>query len=280
MRPSIHNPEICLNMSVPQWQPAAYNPLPMLRTILSLVTSVWLIAAIALTARVAFVWHQQRLIPHQVLATVPFDHEAGNIALALSERRGFSDVFRKPTGPTAWLAPVYPYLLAGIFRLFGALTFPAFLAAVSLNCLFSVATCFPLFFVARRIGGIAVAALTTWLWALYPQGIMMPFEWVWDTSLSVLLATTILWATLALRESTKTRNCVAYGILWGVALLTNPALGVLLPFLLLWLAQSHSSAAKPSWKKPSLAAAIAVLCCLPWTIRNYAAFHRFIQQRQ
>jgi Dolichyl-phosphate-mannose-protein mannosyltransferase len=246
-----------------------------LRKLLPLLASVWLITTAALLARVAFVWDQQRKIPHQVLATVPFDQEAGNIAYALTQGRGYGDVFRKPTGPTAWLAPVYPVLLAGIFRFFGAFTYSSFLAAALLNCVFSTAAAVPLYFSARRVGGVAVAALAGWLWALYPNGVMMPFEWIWDTSLSAFFAATILWATLEISESTKVTHWLGYGALWGLALLTNPALGILLPFLLLWAAVRHSH----SWKRSTLALLATVLCCAPWTIRNYAHFDRFIPLR-
>src|SRR5713226_924382 len=33
--------------------------------------------------------------------------------------QGFSSPFYQDTGPTAWVAPVYPYLAALVFRLFG-----------------------------------------------------------------------------------------------------------------------------------------------------------------
>lgn len=33
------------------------------------------------------------------------------------------------------------------------------------------------------------------------------------------------------------------------------------------------------WKRAGLAAGLAILCCLPWTVRNYVAFHRFIPVR-
>ena len=130
-----------------------------MRNLLLVMTSVTMIAGAALLARVAFVWDQQRKIPHQVLATVPFDNEAGNRGNALVQGRGFSDVFRKPTGPTAWLAPMYPLTMACIFRMFGAFTFPSFLAAALLNCVFSAAATVPLFFAAKRVGGGAVASL-------------------------------------------------------------------------------------------------------------------------
>jgi len=251
----------------------------MLRKLLPLLTSVWLIASAACVGRMAFVWDQQRKIPHQVLATVPFDNEAGNIAYALAQGRGFSDVFRKPSGPTAWLAPVYPLILSTIFRICGAFTYSAFLAAVLLNCLMSAATTFPVFFAARRIAGVSAAALAAWLWALYPNGIILPFEWIWDTSLSTFLLATILWGTVALTATQRLRDWVAYGALWGVALLTNPALGILLPIFLVWLVFRRSGGSIVAGKLAIAALGVAILICLPWTIRNYSTFHRVIPLR-
>jgi len=251
----------------------------MLRKLIPLLTLVWLIASVACIARVAFVWNQQRKIPHQVLARVPFDNEAGNIASALAQGRGFSDVFRKPTGATAWLAPGYPLILSAIFRVCGAFTYPAFLAAVLLNCLLSSATTFPLFFAARRIAGVPSAALAAWLWALYPNGVILPFEWIWDTSLSAFLMATILWATVALCSTQKLRDWVAYGALWGIALLTNPALGILFPVFLAWLVFRRPGSSIVASKLAMAALGFALLICLPWTIRNYSIFHRVIPLR-
>ena len=253
----------------------------MLRKLLLLLTSVWFISAVALFARLGFVYHQQRNIPHEVLASVPFENEAGNIANALAQGHGFSDAFRRPTGPTAWLAPIYPALLAAIFRIFGQFTFASLLAAALLNCIFSAAATVPLLFAARRVAGRTVATLSAWLWALCPSGVMLPFEWIWDTSLSAFLATAILWATLELKDSKEITNWIAYAILWAIALLTNPSLGILLPFLLFWLAVRRSSVntTSPTWKLPALSAATVIVCCIPWTIRNYVQFHRFIPVR-
>ena len=253
--------------------------LAMLRKLLPLLTSVWLITAAALLARVTFVWDQQRKIPHNVLATVPFEQEVGNIASALAQGRGFSEVFRQPTGPTAWLAPIYPTLIAAIFRIFGTFTYSAFLTAVLLNCIFSAAATIPLYFAGRKIGGLAVAALSAWLWAIFPNGVMLPFEWVWDTSLSAFFAAALLWATLHLTETGKMIEWIAYGILWASALLTNPAFGILLPFFLLWLGLRGLRTAKPSLKLIAISLATTILCCLPWTIRNYVNFHRLIPIR-
>src|SRR5258708_12484105 len=112
--------------------------------ILLVLTSVWFLPVAALGTRVTFILNQQRKIPHQILATVPFEQETGNIAFALSQGKGFGDLFRQNTGPTAWLPPVYPFLLSLIFRIFGAFTISSFLAPALLTPLFSPPATFPL----------------------------------------------------------------------------------------------------------------------------------------
>jgi Dolichyl-phosphate-mannose-protein mannosyltransferase len=243
------------------------------------VTSLALIVMVAMGVRAAFAWDQARKISPAVLGIVPFQQEVGNIAYALASGQGFSNVFRTETGPTAWLAPVYPLMVAAMFKLFGVFTARAFFACVALNVLFSGAASVPLFFVGKRIGGPGVAAGAAWLWAVFPSGVMMPFEWIWDTSLSALLAAMILWATLELAESEGWLDWGVYGVLWGLALMTNPALGVLLPFLLGWALFRGRGGTEVRWKRVALVAGIAILCCVPWTIRNYVVFHRFIPVR-
>jgi hypothetical protein len=242
-------------------------------------TSLALIVIVAMGARIAFAWDQARKIPERALGIVPFQQETGNIAYALTEGKGFSNVFRTETGPTAWLAPIYPLLVAAMFKIFGIFTARAFFACVGLNILFSSAACVPIFYAGKRTWGLAAAAGAAWLWALFPNAILMPFEWIWDTSLSALLAAALLWATLALAESERVRDWCGYGLLWGLALMTNPALGALLPFLLGWVAWRGRGKSSVRWKRAALATSAAILCCVPWTIRNYANFHRFVPLR-
>jgi type IV secretory pathway VirB2 component (pilin) len=245
-------------------------------------TSLALIVIVAMGARIAFAWNEARKVSPGVLGIVPFQQETGNIAYALAQGRGFSDVFRTNTGPTAWLAPVYPLLVAAMFKCFGLLSARAFFSCVGLNILFSSAACVPVFYAGKKIWGLGVASGAAWLWAIFPNAIMMPFEWIWDTSLSALLAATLLWATLALSKSKRARDWCVYGLLCGVALLTNPALGALLPFLLGWAGWAvcrDCDGSRFAWKRAALAACVALLCCAPWTIRNYTVFHRLIPLR-
>src|SRR5215472_1229550 len=136
----------------------------MKRALLTAATSVWLIFFVALAARLGFAWDQERKIPREVLAPASFAQETGSIASALASGKGFSSPFLKETGPTAWLTPVYPLLVAGIFRVFGIFTLASFFAVVFLNALFSSAACVAIFYAARRIASLGVASGAAWLW--------------------------------------------------------------------------------------------------------------------
>ncbi|MGC2016431.1 MAG: hypothetical protein WA657_11410, partial [Candidatus Acidiferrales bacterium] len=96
----------------------------------SAATSIWIILFVALAVRLGFMWQYQSSHPKQAVSVIPFLFESGNIAHSLATGHGFSSPFRVDTGPTAWMTPAFPLLLAGIFRLFGAYTFHAWEAIV------------------------------------------------------------------------------------------------------------------------------------------------------
>jgi 4-amino-4-deoxy-L-arabinose transferase-like glycosyltransferase len=245
----------------------------------SATTSLSLILFIALVLRVSFLWQYQHDHPRQAVSVVPFLFESGNIAHSLASGQGFASPFRVNTGPTAWMPPVYPLLLAAIFRILGPYAFRSFLAAALFNIFCATLTCIPIFFAGKRIAGLSVAAVAAWLWAIFPNAILIPVESMWDASLSALLAATILWATIALAESQRARDWAAYGFLWGFTLLTNATLLVLLPLLLAWLAHGAHKQNRKWFSSLALSLGIVILCCMPWTIRNYKIFHTFVPLR-
>jgi 4-amino-4-deoxy-L-arabinose transferase-like glycosyltransferase len=246
---------------------------------LSATKSLWLIASVALVARLYFLYSFQKDHPRQAVSVIPFLFEVGNIAHSIATGHGFGSPFRVDTGPTAWMTPLFPMLLAGVFRIFGAYTFHAWLAVVLFNIFCCSAACVPIYFIGKRIGGPALGAGAAWLWAIFPNAILLAVESMWDASLSALLAITLLWATLVLDASPRFRNWCAYGLLWGVALMTNATLGALLPCLLAWLAYRAYKANRQWIAKTSAAMILVLLCCVPWTIRNYSVFHAFVPLR-
>jgi hypothetical protein len=252
-------------------------------TVRKAATSLVLILIVAFVIRLTFAWDQARKIPSAALASAPFEQETGSIARSIATGNGFSNPFGRETGPTAWLTPVYPLLVAAVFKIFGIFTVRSFLFLVVLNIFFSTAVCVPVFYAGRRVAGLGVASGAAWLWALFPNAVMIPFEWIWDTSLAALLAAALLWATLELSESQRLLDWCAYGLLWGLTLMTNPSLSSLLPFLLGWAVyRSVRKADSRAWgwiTRPALVLLLALLCCIPWTIRNYIVFHRVVPLR-
>jgi hypothetical protein len=245
----------------------------------SAVTSLPLIVVSALGIRLAFAWNYQAHISHQGLRAIPFLFESGNIAYSLASGHGFSSPLRVDTGPTAWMTPIYPLLLSWIMRIFGIYTFQSWVAAAMMNICFSTLACVPIYYSGKRIGGTGVAAGAGWLWAVFPNAILLSFESLWDTSLSALLAATALWATLQLAGNSRARAWCAYGFQWGLILMTNAAVLSLLPLLGGWAAYRSRSASIPYLRNAVLACGVVVLCCVPWTIRNYLTFHSVVPLR-
>ena len=247
--------------------------------ILKIATNLPLIVAVSLVARLAFAIDQARKMPANLVGLVPFLNETGNIAFSLAQGHGFSSPWWQETGPTAWLTPVYPWIVSVAYRIFGIHTPHAFYAVVLLNIIFSAATCVPIYFIGKRIAGHRVASGAAWLWAIFPNAIFIPYEWVWDTSVSALMMALILWATMELADRPRLRDWVLYGALWGLALMINPALASLLPVLLGWAAYRGRRTHDSRVMRPLFALGVAILCCVPWTVRNYVTFHKFVPLR-
>jgi 4-amino-4-deoxy-L-arabinose transferase-like glycosyltransferase len=208
-----------------------------------------------------------------------FGFETGRIASSLASGHGFGNPLFVETGSTAWTTPVYPYLLAAIFNLFGIYTKTSAFAILSLNALFSALVCIPLFFISCRIFGRKIALLSTWIWAVFPYAISIT-AFVWDTCLSALLLTTLFLVSFRMRDKpVRGWTYLALGAAWGFAVLTNASILSLFPFLVGW-------ALAPLWQKRRtwlLSSALAVLglfaTLLPWQVRNYQAFHHLIPLR-
>src|SRR5258708_5094227 len=161
--------------------------------------------------------------------TFSFGWEMGRIGRALALGRGFADPFNAQTGPTAGEPPLYPYLIAGVFRLTGIYTNASALILLSLNSVFSALTCIPVYLVGKKCFSEKVGVWTAWMWALLPSVMFWCTRWIWETSLAALLLAVIFWLTLQLEQSEGLTPWVGFVALWGVAALTNTSLLAFLP---------------------------------------------------
>jgi 4-amino-4-deoxy-L-arabinose transferase-like glycosyltransferase len=239
-------------------------------------TSFFWITVIAFALRLGFILiaHTYRFKPDQ--NNFSFGYEMGRIGRAIATSRGFSDPFDSPTGPTAWEPPLYPYVIASVFKLTGVYTSASALILLSLNSIFSALTCIPIFLVARRCFSERVAVWTTWGWALLPTVMYWSTRWVWETSLAALLLAVIFWVSLKLEELDGARIWIAFGLLWGVAALTNTSLLSFLPASGLWAWYRRGKAGKKSLTGLLLATLFFTATIAPWLVRNYQTFGKFI----
>lgn len=213
-----------------------------------------------------------------------FAYETGKIARSIALGKGFSSPLFDDTGPTAWMTPAYPYIVAGVFKIFGIYTKASALVLLGLNALISALTCLPVFFIARksfgdRSFGDRAARWSAWAWAFFPYGIYFPAERIWETWLATfLLAVLFLWG-LDLEDSVNLRSWAGWGLVWGVAALVSPAVLGVLPFWGLWILYRRYGKGLALVAPVAVAALLFVAVVSPWFVRNYNVFHRFVPFR-
>ncbi len=203
--------------------------------------------------------------------------EITNIAASIARGHGFSSPFNGDyTGPTSWVAPVYPYFVTAVFRFFGRMTRTSSFFILTVQSLFYALTIIPIFGIARRTGGRRAGLWAAWTWCVFPWFSKWSVTWVWEMSLSALLVSLLFWYALSLPESNTRKSWMGFGALFGFTLLANPALGTFLPVSLAWCGfELHRR--KREWLKPALISLLAcVIVISPWLIRNRAVFGHWV----
>jgi len=201
-------------------------------------------------------------------------HETGSIATSIAQGHGYSSpLLLEPSGPTAWLTPVYPYLLAGMFKIWGPFSLAAGTAMRFVNVLFSVLTTYIIYLLGKKLFGEASGLVAGWLWALLPYAIFFPVAWLWDTSLSALVLVLAIWATYTVEEKPTNLMWGAFGILWGFAALVNAALLSVFPGSFLFAIFRLRRKTANWWRLGLVAAGAFALTISPWIIRNQIVFH-------
>ncbi len=225
-----------------------------------------------------------------------FGYEMGRIAQALATGYGYADPFIGHTGPTTWVPPLYPLLLAGVFKIFGVYTLRSAWVILTINSFFSALTTLTTYEIASRCFNRRVALWSAWIWALYPAAMQYAVRWVWDMTLSTFLLTCILVLALRMRrigeipgdttaandfpvgDGRTLRRWLIFGVLWGLLALSNPSLLLFLPACGLWVIRGTRHFGKQI-AFASVAALVFILCISPWVLRNAMVFHRFIPMR-
>ena len=231
---------------------------------------------VGLFLRMALLWVIHRDLDAYQLLFFPSSHEAWNVAWSMVLGNGFSSPLAGMHGPTAWVAPLYPSLVALGLKLSGNNSYFATLFCLSLNCLMSALTCWPIYGIARKIGSHEVALASCWAWVFLPTAVIFPLSWLWDPSFSAFFVALLIDWTLDLPAASSSLPWLRYGAAWGIAVLMNPAVGILFPLLLFWLVLRRLQGHLPWLPQVFSMILLFGLCLLPWTARNYASFGKIV----
>jgi 4-amino-4-deoxy-L-arabinose transferase-like glycosyltransferase len=205
-----------------------------------------------------------------------FGWEMGRIGEALASGQGFSNPFHGITGPTAWEPSLYPFIIGGVFKIFGIYSHASSFVLLTLNSFFSALTCIPVFLIARRCFGEKVAVACGWTWALLPYVMYWCTRWVWETSLSALLLAVIFWLALSMEDRDGLKPWLQFGALWGIAALNSPVLLSFLPVSGLWAWYHRARIGKKSLAGVVLSAVVFFALITPWLVRNHSVFGKWI----
>src|SRR5260370_13700361 len=185
---------------------------------------------------------------------------------------GFSAPFGEHTGPTAWMPPVLPGLLAGLLWMCDKDKDAVMAVVIFLQVSVLIGT------------GVLVLALTQqtcrragpWLAALLFLGTLLChfrlcFQFTHDCWL-ILLAMDLLIAGLCwLRPLHRWWTAAGWGLFGGLCALINPMVA------LAWGVFSVVIGVRSqAWSRLAITVAAAGLALAPWTARNYRVFGRFI----
>ena len=244
--------------------------------ILRVVSAPRVVFLMALIARLRVL---SQLVPAYAWQDFYRHNEPSHIAWALVSGFGYSAPWpNTPVAATAQQPPLYPLLLAAIFKLTGAYSYLSLWITVGLNAFFSAFTAVMILRIGKRDFNAATATLAAWIWACWPYEAVVSIR-LWESALSGLLLMIGLFLAPELADSLRASRWLLFGALAGVAALSNTTLLAVFPFFWLWLWVSWRRRGRSCNRMLLASIAVCVLTLLPWTVRNYVAFQRVMPLR-
>jgi len=235
-------------------------------------TVFWALVLLALVLRVALVLATPNYTP------LHDDRDYDRIAGSVARGNGYPSDRLEPIGerpivtPAAYRPPGWPYVLGGVYAVFGRHVTPARIVLAVIG--------------AGVVALIGLIALQLWgrpasLWATGLAALYVPLGLLGSSLLSetlfILFELAALAAALAQRRrASGWRWTLLAGIFVGLASLTrfNGPLLLLPVALLVWTGRPRGRPA--SLLRPLAAVVVAVAVVAPWTIRNAVEIHAFI----
>ncbi len=222
---------------------------------------LWLILLVVASLSVRAVMADRFVTLQQQSGTLFYGNEPSHIAAHLAKGEGFSSPYPwTPVSPTAQQPPLYPFLVAVIFKIFGVLSLRSLQVIVWLNAVAGAAASLLIYWVGRRYVSVGVGFLAAWIWALSPA-IAAADVFMSNYAIATLLV--LLWLLVVPELPASSKAWVLLGLAAGLAVLLNSALVILYPASYGWLIRKKRCAV--------LALTTTVLVMALWMVRSYFA---------
>ena len=205
-----------------------------------------------------------------------FGFEMGRIGRSIALGQGFSNPYGGNTGPSAWEPPPYPYLIGGVFKIFGVYTYASAWVLLSINSLLAALTTIPVYLIAHKTFGPRVAIWSARAWALNPYVWYWSIHWIWDTTFTPFMLSLIFLVALELEDWPGRKGWILFGALFAVGGLANPTMLAFLPFCGLWVWRQRYRRGFRSLAGVVLSSFLFFLVLSPWLVRNYKVFGRVV----
>ena len=184
------------------------------------------------------------------------------------------DIVKNPVvgnGKVFYMAPGYPYFVAGIYKMFGSSNY---FAVAFIQILLDTLLCLLLFFLGKWLFNKRVGLLAAFFAAFYRPFIFYSVPLLSDSLILFLNIFTVFIIYWALKKRDY-RRWILVGLAMGLAALVKPTILLFLPFLLIGLYFYPKKKFNPllSWVIVIL---LTIIVISPVTIRNYKLSGKFI----
>lgn len=200
------------------------------------------------------------------------------IAQNIIKGLGFAYAYPYPAPPavvpsvTCYIPPLFVYFLTAVLKLGGTMV-----TIQVINLLFLQAASFTLYKFAKKFTSVGVALIAYTLISFYLPNWLLAAA-VEPNALNLLLLALTVKLLYDTYQEPTTKRWLLLGLLSGAQTLVRPDMLLGAVCFAAWMLLSlHKRGMTSAAVRGVLqAAAVALLLIMPWTVRNYLAFHKFV----
>jgi 4-amino-4-deoxy-L-arabinose transferase-like glycosyltransferase len=172
--------------------------------------------------------------------------------------------------PVSFREPGFPFLLALVYKIFGQ----NYTAGRILNALISTFICLLIYVIANRVFGRTVAAFAS-IWSVFYYHFIYYSVFILRDILITFLFSAFILLLIISRERIRSMPVIISAIIYTFLIHTDARFIVYVPFILAYLFL-FSKNAKINFRQPLLFLIVFIVMMIPWQIRNYIAYDKFV----